>query len=316
MRKAIITITTVLLSLSIVSSAYSYWVWTPETNRWVNPKYAPKPNPREQFTFAKDYFNRRDYIRAMREFARLIDYFPRAEQAAESQYYIALCLEKMIRPYEAYQAYQKVIDKYPYSQRVEEIIKRQYNIAVRFMEGERRKILGVSFPAQDLAIEIFRKIIENSPYGEYAPIAQYKIGLVLKALRRADEAKEEFEKVISNYPNSEWSEAAKFQIALCAAKIAPGPEYSQEISKEAQDKFQEFLKTHPDAQLSKEAEAKINELREKEAESNFKIGQFYERIKKPQSAKIYYQYIVNNFSDSKWSPQALARLQAIEKNRR
>lgn len=306
----------ILISFLFMSSASAYWVWTPETKRWVNPKYAAKPNPRDQFNFAKGYFDHQDYIRAMREFDRLIQYFPKAQQAADSQYYIGLCLEKMRKPYEAYQAYQKVINKYPYSERVEEILKRQYDIACRFMEGQRRMILGMNLPAQDLAIEIFRKIIDNSPNGSYADISQYKIGLVLKALGRPDEAKEEFEKVIENYTNSQWAEAAKYQIALCAAKIAPGPEYSQEVSREAQERFQEFVKSHPDAELSKEAETKLSELKVKEAESNFKIGKFYERINKLESAKIYYKYIVDNFPDGNWAALARTRLEAIEKGRK
>jgi len=35
-------------SFSITSQPVAFWVWTPETNKWVNPKYSVKGTPQEQ----------------------------------------------------------------------------------------------------------------------------------------------------------------------------------------------------------------------------------------------------------------------------
>jgi TolA-binding protein len=295
--------------------AYPFWVWTPQTKKWVNPKSQPKSTPKEQFEFAKSFYDIKKYEDAKREFNRLIKAYPKSLEAAESYFYLGLIEEEQDNLYEAYKAYQKVIDKYPFSERIQEIIEREYKIAERFMSGEKRKAMGVVLPVENPAIEIFTKVVENSTYGPLAPKAEYKLGLVLKGLMRYYEAEEAFNKVITNYPDSEWVEAAKYQIAACRQATSRGPEYDQGAALEAKEKFEEFVKENPDAVLSREAEENIKQLQEKEAEGNYNIGIFYEKQKKFESAKIYYNDIIDNYPDSIWAAKALERSQVIGKKK-
>ena len=310
--KRIILALLIIFSLSF-QPAYSYWIWTPKTGKWVNPKNLPKDNPKEQFAYAKSFYDNKKYEEAKREFRKLLKAYPKSAEAAEAQYYLGLTEEEQGKLYEAYQAYQMVIDKYPFSERIQEVIEREYKIAEKFMAGEKRKALGVTLPVENPAIEIFGKVVENSTYGPLAPKAQYKLGLVLKGLLRYYEAEEEFSKVVSRYPDSEWAAAAKFQIASCRASLSKGPAYDQGAAQEAKEKFEEFVKEHPDAVLSLDAEKNINSIREKEAEANFNIAQFYEKQKVFDSARIYYKDIMNNYADSPWAAQAAARLQIMER---
>lgn len=298
-----------------IRSAYPFWIWTPKTGKWVNPKTAVKPTPKEQFDFAKSLYDIKNYEEAKREFRKLLKSYPKAFEASESQYYLGLIEEALGNLYEAYLAYQKVIDKYPFSERIQEIIEREYKIAEGFMTGEKRKMMGVTLPVENPAIEIFTKVIENSTYGPLAPKAQYKLGLVLKGLMRYYEAEEAFNKIISNYPDSEWAEAAKFQIASCRQAVSRGPDYDQGASEEAKRKFEEFVREHPDAALSREAERNIEQLKEKEAESNYNTGRFYEKQKAYEAAKVYYNDTINNYPSSAWAVKSLERLQIMEKKK-
>ena len=310
-----ILIFSLLFFCVLTQRAYPYWIWTPKTGKWVNPKTAVKPNPKEQFDLAKSFYDEKKYEDAKREFRKLLRQYPKSFEASESQYYLGLIEEAQGNLYEAYEAYQKVIDKYPFSERIQEIIEREYKIGEAFMAGEKRKAIGITLPVENPAIEIFSKVIENSTYGPLAPKAQYKLGLVLKGLMRYYEAEEAFNKVITNYPNSEWVEAAKFQIASCRAAVSRGPDYDQGAAKEAKDKFEDFVKEHPDAVLSRQAEKNIDQLKEKEAEANFNIGRFYEKQKAYEAAKVYYNDILNNYPDSVWAVKALERLQIMEKRK-
>lgn len=312
--KRTIIIYLIFISLSI-SPAYAYWIWTPKTGKWVNPKTAVKPTPKEQLEFAKGLYELESYEEAKREFNKLLKIYPKSFEASESQYYLGLIEELRGNLYEAYQAYQKVVDKYPFSERIQEIIEREYKLAERFMGGEKRKALGVTLPVENPAIEIFSKVIENSIYGPLAPAAQYKLGLVLKGLLRYYEAEEAFNKAITNYPKSEWVEAAKFQIAACRAAVSRSPDYDQWATQEAKGKFEDFVREHPDAVLSRDAEKNIEQLKEKEAEANFNIGRFYEKQKAYAAAKIYYSDVINNYSGSIWAAKALERRQMMEKRK-
>ncbi len=313
MRRIILGL--LVISFLSIQPAYSYWLWTPKSGKWVNPKNLPKDNPQEQFVYAKSFFDINKYEEAKREFRKLLKAYPKSAEAAESQYYLGLTEEAQGKLYEAYQAYQLVIDKYPFSERIQEVIEREYKIAEKFMSGEKRKALGVTLPVENPAIEIFGKVVENSTYGPLAPQAQYKLGLVLKALLRYYEAEEEFNKVVSRYPDSEWVSAAKFQIATCRSSLSKGPDYDQGAAQEAKERFEEFVKEHPDAVLSLDAENNINSIREKEAAASFNIAKFYEKQKAFDSAKIYYNDIINNYADSPWASQAAARLQTMERKK-
>ena len=164
--------------------------------------------------------------------------------------------------------------------------------------------MGVTIPVENPAIEIFQKVVENSQYGPLAAKAQYKLGLVLKSLQQFYEAEDAFNKVVTNYPDSEWAAAAKFQIASCRASLSRGPSYDQ------------FVRAHPDAALSKEAEKNIESLSEKEAESNYGIALFYEKQKNYKSAEIYYNSIIDNNPRSIWAAKALERLKIMESLRK
>ena len=314
MKRRILIALLIYFSLA-TGQTYAYWIWTPKTGKWVNPKSQVKPNPKEQFEAAKGLFDQKIYEDARREFKKLLKNYPKSLEASESQYYLALIEEAQGNLYEAYQAYQKVIDKYPFSERIQEIIELEYKIGEAFMSGEKRKAMGISLPVENPSIEIFSKVVENSSYGPLAPKAQYKLGLVLKSLVRFYEAEEAFNKVISNYPDSEWAAAAKFQIAACRAALSKGAAYDQGASEEAKEKFEEFVREHPDVALSREAQNSINQLQEKEAESDYNIGRFYEKQKQLESAKIYYNDVINKYPKSHWAAKALERLEVMEKRK-
>jgi len=314
MRRIILIFIIILLGLS-VKQAYSFWVWTPQTKKWVNPKTQAKSTPAEQLDLARSLYEAKKYEEAGREFKKLLKAYPKSSEAAESQYYLGLIEEARDNLYEAFQAYQKVIDKYPFSEKIPQIIEREFKIGEAFMTGKKRRIGGVAIPVDNPAIEIFAKVVENSTYGPFAPAAQYKLGLVLKSHLRYYEAEEAFNKVISNYPDSEWAGAAKFQMASCRAAVSRGADYDQGAAKEAKDKFEEFIRDHPDAALSREAQKNIDELREKEAESKYSIGRFYEKQKQYTAAKIYYDDVINNYSQSSFAIKSLERLQVLEKRK-
>jgi outer membrane protein assembly factor BamD len=311
MRRIILSFC-VIFALS-VNSAYSFWIWTPKTGKWVNPKNVAKDNPKAQFDYAKGFYDNKKFPDAIREFRKLLKTYPKAFEASESQYYLGLIEEQQDNLYEAYLAYQRVIDKYPFSERIKEIVGKEYAIAERFISGYKRKALGVTLPVENPAIEILNKVVENSTYGPFAPKAEYKLGLVLKSLQRYYEAEDAFNKVITNYPDSEWTEPAKFQIATCRAAVSRGPDYDQGAMQDAKLKFEEFVREHPDAVLSKDAEINISVLKEKEAAASYNIAVFYEKQEAYKAAKIYFENVISNYSDTAWAARALERLQSMEK---
>ena len=288
------------------------WIWTPETGKFINPKWEVKPTPEDQLEYAQSFRDQGNCKKAMAEYKKLIKAYPRAKEAPEAEFFTGQCLEDMNKPYEAYQAYQLVIDKYPFSERAAQIVGLEYNIANHLLENKgRSKWAEVVVGSDDRVIEIFRTVIKDAPYGKYAAISQYKIGLYLKEKGMYQEARDEFEKTMNDYPNSEWAQASKFQIAMADTSRASDAQHEQKVTSVAMDEFNEFVKTHPDSQLTPEAKAQMARLKDKEAENNFVIAKFYEKQKNLKAARIYYKEVANNYADTSWGPKASGQLKII-----
>ena len=307
---------TLLLILILIFSApaHAVWIWTPQTGKFINPKWAVKSTPKEQLEYALAFMNGKKYNEAISEFKKLLKHYPRAKEAPEAQYYIGKVLEELNKPYEAYKAYQVVIDKYPFSERAGEIVELEYQIANQLLEGrnKRGKLLEVFIGGDDRVIEVFRTVIKDAPYGKYAAISQYKIALYLKEKDLYDEARDEFEKTMNDYPRSEWARAAQFQIAMADTKRSGNAQHEQKTTQLAIDGFKEFVKNHPESELTPQAKAQISRLHDREAENDFLIAKFYEKQKNFKSARVYYREIINKYADTAWGPKALMRLKVVE----
>ncbi len=296
-----------------VPQAHAVWIWTPQTGKFINPKWAVKSTPKEQLEYGLAFLNGKKYKEATSEFKKLIRHYPRAKEAPEAQYYMGKIEEELSKPYEAFKVYQMVIDKYPFSERAGEIVELEYQIGNQLLEGrnKRGKWVEAFVGGDDRVIDVFRTVIKNAPYGKYAAISQYKIGLYLKEKGLYDEARDEFEKTMNDYPTSEWAKAAQFQIAMADTKRSPSAQHEQKTTQLAIDGFKEFVKSHPESELTPQAKEQIFRLRDKEAQNAFLVAKFYEKQHNLKAARVYYRDIVDKYADTTWGTKAQARFQGI-----
>ncbi len=312
-RKILVVILFIGMACLLTKQGFAFWVWTPETNKWVNPKYAVKETPAEQLQYALTLYEAKEYNDARRELGKLINHYPRAREAADAQYYVGRSWEDQGKLREAFENYQMVIDKYPFSERSAEIVERQYHIGLKLLEGEgRRSEFSQAFSGvNDDIVNIFEAIIKNAPYGNLAAPSRYKIGLYSLENNMFKEARDEFEKVINDYPDSEWAKAAKYQIAVSDAQRSSDAPYDQRVTQTAVEEFRKFVEHYPEAELSDAAKKQIQELRNREAESQFQIARFYEKRKEYGAARIYYQTIAEEFKNSSWAADALRKIREL-----
>jgi outer membrane protein assembly factor BamD len=317
MRFSPLLIVALMLMLSaglvLAPGARAFWIWTPESGKWSNPKYDVKPSPKEQLEYAHTFFNARQYPEALREYNKLLQHYAKAREAAEAQFYVGRVWEEMKKYFLAVAAYQKVVDRYPFSDLGPKVVERQYVIANLFMEGKAKDtrfattLLGNEYDV----VEVFRKVIRNDPYGVYAPPAQFKIGLFYLGRREYQQARDEFEKTLNDYPDSKWAESARYQIAVADSKRSVAAQYDQKVTNVAVAGFEDFVKANPESELSSDAKKEIDRLRLKEAENAFVVAQFYEKSKQLKAAVIYFQAVVDKYGDTPWGTRAQAEIVAI-----
>ena len=243
----------------------------------------------------------------------MVKQYKNSELAPDAQYYAALSYQKAGKYYIAFQNYQKVIENYPFTERIDEIIKAEYEIGEVFFNKHSGALMGVELMTDvEKAIEIFIKIIENMPYSSYADNAQFMIGSCYKKLEQYNEAVEAFQKLTQEYPASDLAEKAKYEQAQCMYLLSLKADYDQEPTDEAIQEFKKYSLKSLDKELRIEADQTIALLKEKKAESIFKSAEFYEKQKKYKSARIYYHEILEKYPETSYALSAKIKLEYID----
>jgi len=313
MRYKALTLIIVITCL-VISDAHAFWLWSPKTTKFVNPKNAVKDSPQEQYDWAMSFYKREEYKRAAEEFVRLIDHYDDSKVAPDAQYYAAVSYQHIGKYYRAFQNYQKVVTNYPFSDKIEEIIKLEFELGELFYHRNRGTLMGMELMVDvEKAIEIFTAIIKNMPYSDYADNAQFMIGQSYKKIQQYNEAVEAFQNLVQEYPTSELLESAHYEIAQCLYLATHKADYDQEATDEAIEEFARYSQQSNDKEFQEEASETIRLLREKKAKSAFTSAQFYKKSKKYRSAQIYYQDILNEYGDTSYAPLAMKEMESIKK---
>lgn len=310
--RSIIIFIVMVVSLS-VSVAHAYWVWTPQTKKFINPKYAVKDTPKEQYDWAMGFYASKDYQRAALEFEKLVKNYEYSEYASDAQYYVGKSYDGLGKYYMAFQNYQKAVDNFPHIKKMDEIIAREFEIADIYMAKDNPKVMGTDIMTSvDRAIEIYKKVVDNAPFGEIADQAQFKMAMAMKTAGRYDEATIAFQKIIDDYPASKLYEQAKYEMANSAYKASLSPAYDSAPTDKALKAFEDFAGSTKDESLTKEADTTIKRLKDKVAEKSMLTAEFYEQRKKYTSAIIYYQDVVDRFPDSISAEKARKRIEDLK----
>lgn len=317
MRRYFFIILAAVAVFTAAPSAHAYWIWTPQTGTWINPKWAVKDTPQEQFDWAMKFYDSKDYKKAADEFQKLVRYYPQAELSAEGQYFAGKSYEGLEEYEQAFNAYQKAIETYPFSKRLDEMMELQYEIANKFYLGEKVRLWGIpTFPSVYRAIEMYQKVIDNAPYGNFADQALYKMGECYKKAGDFQQARLTFQKLVDEHPESKLAEEANFQVGLCASQASLKPSYDQSETDSALQEIEDFSKRHPESNLTGEADKMRQSLREKKALSDYNIADFYWRQGQYKSAEVYYKSIVDTLPDTDTAKKAQERLDIIEKKKK
>jgi len=294
------------------TAAYGQWTWTPEIGRWINLRRQPKETAALQFQHAERLLTEGDTERAITEYEKVLRYYPDSNYCDLAQYSIGRALEAQADYRGAVEAYQKVIDEYPNTGLFNNVLEKQRRIGDRFfqlgIERQKRFMPTLGASPFERAIDTYRRLIDNQPFGEFSGEAQYKIGLSHFKMELHDEAAVEFQKVLDHYPACEWIGEAAFGAADCKFAQALPAEYDKTAADESMAKFRYFLRNFPDSSRAEDAHKKIDLLREIAAQHEYNVGVHYHRNLRFDSARVYFDSIVREYPETKWAEKANERL--------
>jgi tetratricopeptide (TPR) repeat protein len=252
---------------------------------------------------------------------------PTGDSRPEAQMIVATVYEKRGLDEYAFEEYQKLLDQYPKYEQNEEALKRMYEIASRFLDGQwfrwklpyQETVFLPTGPSMHRTSQLFTQIVTNAPYGTYAAQSQYGIGFAHEKRLQgfwgffADE--NEYEKAAKAYqlladrysrrggdgPRSNQKEldeivaTARFRMAKLYEVQANEGIYDQSMANRAIDAYEDFRTLHgdkaPQAKRVAEAGERIKAMRMERANGLKAIAEFYEQREKWVAAQKYYGLI-------------------------
>ena len=291
------------------------WVYEPVggEGKWIRTR------AKDQLIVAQDAFDRKDYSLALRAAHRVVKVWQYSDYAPQAQYLVGRCYEAKGADERAFNAYQKLLEDYPKSVNFEEVLNRQYQIANRFLAGERFKIWHVIpfFPSMERTAGLFAKIVKNGPYSDIAPQAQMKIGEAREKQKNYPDAVKAYERAADRYNDrAKIAADALFKKGLAYSEEAAKAEYDQSTAEQAIAAFTDFMTLYPDDARVARAQKEIDSLHVEQARGNFETAQYYEGKHKWLGARTYYNEVVNlllNEPNSPYAVHARERIDAINK---
>jgi outer membrane protein assembly factor BamD len=166
----------------------------------------------------------------------------------------------------------------------------------------------------DRAIEAFERILFYHPASEYVDDAQYWLGRTYLERKEYDQAIVEFDYLIRHFPNSSQLEETFFYRAK--AHLLGSPDYQKDLSnlKKAIRAFDEFLTRFPNSKYTDDVRKEILTARNLLAKKELENGRLYEKLKEPQAALLYYEYIMNSYPETESAGEATYRAAQIHES--
>ncbi|MCS7090901.1 MAG: outer membrane protein assembly factor BamD [Verrucomicrobiota bacterium] len=287
------------------------WTYEPvgSEGRWRRAR------AKDQLDVAQEAFERGEYGLALKAARRVVRQWPLSDYAPEAQFLIARCFEARKQDERAFREYQKFIEKYPMSDQFNEALRRQYEIALRFLGGQWFKLWGYIpfFPSMSKTAEMLEKVVANGPYSDIGPAAQMSLGTAYEKARDYDLAVKAYETAADRYSDRPQVAAdALYRAGLAWLKQARTAEYDQSAAGKAIAVFTDFMALYPNDPRAVEARDHIAALRAEQARGHYEIARFYEKRRQWAGALIYYNEVLLLDPTSRYAEEARERIEALK----
>src|SRR5215471_11225220 len=270
-----------------------------------------RPRAKEQLEVAQTAFDKKDYSLALKAASRVVHVWPLSDYAPQAQYLVGRCYEATGKDEKAFAEYQKVIEKQPKIANYQEIEQRQYEIANKYLAGKWFKLWGYIpiFSSMDKTSDMYEKIVKNGPYSDVAPKAQMNIGTAREKQSNYAMAAKAYETAADRYHDRpEVAADALYREALAYNKQAQTAEYDQSTAGQAISTFTDFMTLYPSDARNADAQKVIAALHAEQAHGNFQIAKFYEKYKRWNGARVYYNAVLLADPGSPYAAEARKRI--------
>ncbi len=262
------------------------------------------------------HYNAQEWRCASAEFEKVIYFFPSSEAAAEASYYLAVCYFEM-REYDfANREFSSYLKASNHPAFFEDAVYYKFCIAEHFKSGKKRRPLEMRYlpkwlSAEELALTIYDEVVAALPNHELTIQALYSKADLLNRMEEYRDCIETYQTIIRRFPKNEIVPICYLNIAQAYYQQSRLEFQNPDILALAELNLRKFKNEFPRDERVEIAEECYNSIKELYAKGLCDLGLFYERMKHPEAAAIYYQSSIEEFPDTHVAEFCYSRLVSL-----
>lgn len=251
--------------------------------------------------------------KALTLYDKTADKYPASSVAPLARFRQAQILEEQGKLEKSFEVYELVIQRYQGSALYSKARDSQGKVAHAAASGEIQSnfLWMKSGLEMKKIVSMLESVRNNAPQAPTAAKAQYTIGQVYESKKKLDEAIVAHQRVVDDYPRSAYAPDAQYHIGHILLQGANKGNQDNANLDRALYAFQDLRQSYPNSKRAADAALKITEIRSRDIQRNFDIGEFYFKKGQSKSAALYYQEVIKKTKGGDLHNQAKARLQSI-----
>ncbi len=254
-----------------------------------------------------------DLSAALKAYRAVVKKNATTSAAAKAQFKIGQILERQRDSDEAFKAYSTYTEKYPRGSEFDTVIQSQFGIAKTFLDGQKKKLLGVPVgKSYERPQAMFGEIVKRAPFHRLAPMAQFNIGQTLEKDGKPMEAVAAYQEVITRYPGDAVADDAHYQIGYVRFHEAQQGSYDQADRQKARDSFEDFLNRYPASEKAAQARQNIQTLGNVDVKGTADVARYYDKMKNYKAAVVYYNEVIRLAPSGTETDYAKKRISALK----
>jgi len=170
-----------------------------------------------------------------------------------------------------------------------------------YQEGE----LLLARQNYDKAREAFTKLYEYYPDSYLAVRARFLVGEAYYREQEYEKAIKEFEQFLTFYPSAAIADLAQYRLAMSYYDQLQTVEKDQGLTAKALAEFQKLLKYYPESRYAPDVLAKIEICRNRLAQKELWVAEYYVRQGNPAAALQRLEIILKDYPRAMVIPQTL-----------
>ncbi len=286
-------------------------------NYWSSNKFQPKKTDSQYFNSGMQWLKEKKYQKALPCFLMITHHFKNSVHYQDSLLAIGQCFFLLNQYDLANASLSEYLTQSPNKENFQLTLNLKYSIAEKYAQGYRKHLNGLEgLPrienSTSDAYKIYDEVCSIVGDKNLAAKALFSKALLLKKKKSLDEALKTFQDFTKQFP----------QHPLCLSSFIEISEiYLKQSLSEAQNTNylslallnQELATTRFSiCEELNPIEANINKMKEHYASNLFKTGIFYQKKKKKEAAKIYFETSIRNYPNTKAAQDSKKQLQSIK----